>query len=92
MQTSVKNNYLSDLSGQVERITFASEENGYTVAKLKVYGRHDLVTVVGALMSPAPGEILKMRGRWGNDPKHGEQFKVEYYETKVPASVYGIRK
>jgi len=92
MQPSTHKNYLSDLSGQVERITFASMDNGYTVAKLKVYGRHDLVTVVGALMSPAPGEILKMRGRWGNHPKHGEQFKVEYYETKVPASVYGIKK
>jgi len=92
MQQSSKNNYLSDLSGQVERITFASEESGYTVARLKVYGRHDLVTIVGALMSPAPGEILKMRGRWGSHPKYGEQFKVEYYETKVPASVYGIRK
>jgi exodeoxyribonuclease V alpha subunit len=92
MQPSTQKNYLADLSGQVERITFASEESGYTVARLKVYGRHDLVTVVGALMSPAPGEILKMRGRWSSHPKYGEQFKVEYYETKVPASVYGIRK
>jgi len=92
MLPSSQNKYLSELSGQVERITFASEESGYTVARLKVYGRHDLVTVVGALMSPAPGEILKMRGRWGNHPKYGDQFKVEYYETKTPASVYGIRK
>ncbi len=92
MQPSAKNHYLADLSGQVERITFASEESGFTVAKLKVYGRHDLVTVVGALMSPTPGEILKMRGRWGSHSKFGEQFRVEYYETKTPASVYGIRK
>jgi len=92
MPGSPQNDHMVSLSGQVERITFASEESGYTVARLKVYGRHDLVTVVGALMAPAPGEILKMRGHWSSHPKYGEQFKVEYYETKVPASVYGIRK
>jgi exodeoxyribonuclease V alpha subunit len=37
------------LQGQVERITYANEENGYTIANLKVHGRKDLVTVVGQL-------------------------------------------
>lgn len=83
---------LAELTGQVERITFLNEENGYTIARVKVYGRHDLVTVVGSLMGPAPGEILKMKGEWANHPKYGEQFKVVYYHTAVPASVYGIRK
>jgi len=29
-------NTLADLQGQIERITYTNEENGYTVAKLKV--------------------------------------------------------
>jgi len=37
---------LADLQGQIERITYANDENGYTVAKLKVYGQRDLVTIV----------------------------------------------
>jgi exodeoxyribonuclease V alpha subunit len=83
---------LADLQGQIERITYTNIENGYTIAKLKVYGRRDLVTVVGNLMSPTPGEILKMKGEWVNHPRYGEQFKVIHYKTQVPASVYGIEK
>ena len=82
----------SDLEGQIERITFTNDENGFTIAKLKVYGRSDLVTVVGNLMAPTPGEILKLKGEWANHPKYGEQFKIAQYKTTVPASVYGIQK
>ena len=39
-----------------------------------------------------PGEILDMKGEWAHHPKFGEQFKVLEYRTKVPATVYGIRK
>ena len=53
---------LTDLQGQIERITYTNEESGYTIAKVKVYGRRDLVTVVGNVMAPMPGEILKMQG------------------------------
>ncbi len=83
---------LTDLSGQIERITYTNEDNGFTIARVKVYGQRDLVTIVGNLMAPTPGEILKMRGEWANHPKFGEQFKVVDYETKVPATVYGIQK
>lgn len=83
---------LTDLSGQIERITYTNEENGFTIAKVKVSGRRDLVTVIGNLMSPTPGEILNMQGEWVNHPKFGEQFKVVEYKTSVPATVYGIRK
>ena len=51
---------LTDLQGQIERITYTNEESGYTIAKVKVYGRRDLVTVVGNFMAPMPGEILTL--------------------------------
>ncbi len=80
------------LSGQIERITFTNEENGFTIAKVKVHGRRDLVTVVGNIVAPTPGKIIKMQGEWVNHPKFGEQFKVAEYKTVIPATVYGIRK
>ena len=80
------------LQGQIERITYTNDENGYTIAKIKVQGHRDLVTVVGNLMVPTPGEIIKMYGEWVNHPKYGEQFKVDSYKSLVPASVYGIQK
>ena len=80
------------LSGQIERVTYTNPENGYTIAKVKVYGRQDLVAVVGAIVDPQPGAILKMAGEWTTHPRFGEQFKVVFYETAVPATVYGIEK
>ncbi len=83
---------LADLQGQIERITYTNDENGYTIAKLKVYGYRDLVTITGNLIVPNPGEIIKMKGEWINHPKYGEQFKIIHYKTMIPASVYGIEK
>lgn len=80
------------LSGQIERITYFSEASGYTVAKLKVYGRPDLVTIVGNLTAPAAGAVLRLRGRWTRHPRFGEQFQVDHYETAVPATAAGMRK
>ncbi len=83
---------LTDLQGQIERITYANEDNGFTIARVKVSGRTGLVTVVGDIMSPSPGTILKMKGEWTNHPKYGEQFKVAQYSIEVPATAYGIEK
>jgi len=81
-----------ELTGQIERVTYTSEETGYTIAKLKVQGQWDLVTIVGNILSPTPGEILTLKGEWVRHTKYGEQFKVQSYQTSVPATVYGIRK
>lgn len=83
---------LTHLKGQIERITYTNEENGYSVVKLKVYGRTDLVNAVGSMMAPTPGEILDLKGEWSSHPKFGEQFKITHYKTEVPATVYGIQK
>lgn len=79
---------LAELQGQIERITYINEENGFTIARVKVYGHRDLVTIVGNLMAPSPGEILKMKGEWTNHPRFGEQFKIVHYKSAVPASVW----
>jgi exodeoxyribonuclease V alpha subunit len=83
---------LIDLQGQIERITYTNEENGYTIARVKVYGRRELVTVIGSLFHPVPGEIVMMKGRWSNHPQYGEQFKIVSCQCTTPASVYGMEK
>ena len=83
---------LEHLQGQLERVTYANEENSYTVAKVKVKGRRDLVTVVGNIASPQAGQVLKMKGQWVNHPRFGEQFKEVYCECSVPATSAGIQK
>lgn len=77
----------------LERITYANEENGYTVARVDTgRGGGDLLTVVGALLGAQPGESLRMEGRWGSHPQYGKQFTVENYTTVLPATVQGIRR
>jgi exodeoxyribonuclease V alpha subunit len=83
---------LVELRGQLERVTYTDEESGYTIAKIKVYGRRDLVTVVGNIMNPTPGEVMKVKGEWVNHPKFGEQLKVVFYQCTVPATTKGIEK
>jgi exodeoxyribonuclease V alpha subunit len=83
---------LEFLQGQIERVTYTNEENGYTVAKVKVRGRRNLVTVIGHMTSPLPGQVLIMKGEWSNHPKFGEQFKAVYCECSVPATTAGIQR
>ncbi|MGO1052358.1 SF1B family DNA helicase RecD2 [Crossiella sp. CA198] len=81
------------LEGVLERITFANEDTGYTVARVDTgRGANDLLTVVGALLGAQPGESLRMRGRWGSHPQYGKQFHVEDYTTVLPATIQGIRR
>ncbi|MFD8154127.1 ATP-dependent RecD-like DNA helicase [Streptomyces sp. NPDC059720] len=81
------------LEGVLERITYANEENGYTVARIDTgRGGGDLLTVVGALLGAQVGESLRMEGRWGSHPQYGKQFHVENYTTVLPATVQGIRR
>lgn len=81
------------VEGVLERITYANEESGYTVARVDTgRGSGDLLTVVGALLGAQPGESLRMEGRWGSHPQYGKQFTVENYRTVLPATIQGIRR
>jgi exodeoxyribonuclease V alpha subunit len=83
---------LAKLRGQLERITYEDLENSYVVARVRVFGQSDLVTIVGNIPSLTPGEILSMSGKWTSHPKFGQQFQVVFCSCSVPASVVGIEK
>ncbi|MGW7195522.1 SF1B family DNA helicase RecD2, partial [Streptomyces chryseus] len=80
------------IEGVLERITYANEENGYTVARVDTGRGGDLLTVVGSLLGAQPGESLRMEGRWGSHAQYGKQFTVENYTTVLPATIQGIRR
>jgi len=83
---------LSKIRGQIERITFANEENAFTIARMKVQGERELVTIVGTFPGINPGEVLELIGEWGNHPKFGTQFKAVKFKAVIPATVAGIEK
>jgi exodeoxyribonuclease V alpha subunit len=80
------------LEAVLERITYANEETGYTVARVATPRSSDLLTVVGPLLGAQPGESLRLQGRWRSHPQYGRQFEVHSYVTILPATVQGIRR
>jgi exodeoxyribonuclease V alpha subunit len=81
------------LEAVLERITYANEDTGYTVARVATERTgSELLTVVGALLGAQAGESLRLTGRWRSHPKYGRQFEVESYTTVLPATVQGIRR
>ncbi len=82
---------LSELEGNIESVIYTSGETGYTVARVKATGGK-LVTVVGTLLSPVPGEKISMKGCWDIHPRFGRQFKIHEYKTSAPATVQGIER
>ena len=80
------------LAGSVERVTFHSEENGFSVLRVQVRGRRDLVTVVGHVATVSPGEFIQAAGCWTNDRVHGVQFTATSLATVAPTTIEGIEK
>jgi len=80
------------LVGNVERVTFHSEESGFCVLRVKARGQRDLVTTTGYAAMISAGEWITATGEWANDRNHGLQFKARFLKTSEPSSVEGIEK
>lgn len=83
---------MDQIFGYIERITFYNQENGFTVARLKVPKKNDLVTVVGVLPGVQPGESVRLLGNWKSNPVHGMQFEIKECHVERPQDVVGIQK
>jgi hypothetical protein len=72
------------LEAVLERITYAGEETGYTIARVATDRTGpNVLTVVGPLLGAPVGENLRLTGRWGSHPKYGRQFQVHSFTTGV---------
>ena len=81
------------LDGVLERITYANEQTGYTIARVATERTGaELLTVVGPLLGAQVGESLRLTGRWATHPKYGRQFQADSYTTMLPATIQGIRR
>ncbi|HEY7415899.1 MAG TPA: ATP-dependent RecD-like DNA helicase, partial [Ktedonobacteraceae bacterium] len=80
------------LQGIVERVTFHSEESGYTVARLKTPGERELITILGRFPAIHAGQTLRLTGFWREHPKYGHQFQATFAQETKPASLTGLEK
>ncbi len=83
---------METLTGTVERVTFHTEDTGFSVLKVKVRGRMEPVTVTGKVPSVHAGEEIAAQGEWVNVADYGRQFKAEVIETTAPSSRKGIER
>ena len=63
------------ISGDVEKIIFRNEDNGYTVVDLRSSG--DYVTAVGVFPEIYEGMRLELTGDYKYHTRHGLQFLAE---------------
>jgi exodeoxyribonuclease V alpha subunit len=82
---------MTELEGTIDRITYYNEDNYYTVAKLKLQSGK-MATIVGNLPPLYLGEILAVKGQWGQHKEFGEQFLVEEWQSQEPKSLLGVER
>lgn len=89
------------LTGIVERITYVSDETGYSVIRLKpetpltlwdAVDTEGLITVVGVFPELIPGETVEVHGAWNMHPRHGTQFKADSLKRSAPTTIEGITR
>jgi exodeoxyribonuclease V alpha subunit len=83
---------MDTLRGTIERITYHSEESGYTVAQLMPEGKAYTVAVIGNMLGINIGESVALTGAWVAHPQYGRQFKAEQVRTVLPATIAGIER
>ncbi len=70
------------LEGEIYEIIYQNEDNGYTVCDVDC--NNSIVTACGYMPLIAPGEAVRLTGRWTEHPDYGEQFGVELVERMLP--------
>ncbi len=90
------------LEGTLERVTFYSEESGYTVGRLRTApaassgpgrgGDPPLITFVGHFPALRVGEDLRLEGEWVEHPEYGRQFRVTHHQVILPQTAEGIER
>ena len=84
-----ENEKLIKLTGSVEQVIYANEENGYMVCDLGT-DDDDLITITGTMPYVNEGDSLIVYGEWKHNPKYGKQFSVVQYERHMPADAGAI--
>ncbi|MBT8340322.1 MAG: ATP-dependent RecD-like DNA helicase, partial [Desulfatitalea sp.] len=80
------------IEGQIERVTFRNPDSLFMIARFRPRDQAGLITVLGHLPEPVPGELLRLTGDWKNHTRYGQQFEVIGFDLLLPAGVEEIRR
>ncbi|MDR1619581.1 MAG: ATP-dependent RecD-like DNA helicase [Clostridiales bacterium] len=80
---------MQEITGQINRIIFRNEENGWTVLEL-IDETGEEITAVGTLPLCAPGERVELCGVYVEHHSYGRQFKAQSCVSLAPASLEAL--
>lgn len=83
---------MEEITGIVERITFQSEDSGFTVARLSEPYKQSPTAIVGVMAGLQAGESIRCKGYWKEDKRFGKQFDVKEYQLHTPATINAIER
>ena len=78
------------LTGEVIKVRYINEDNGYSVFDLNTSDGE--IKIVGIFDSVNIGESLELEGEFTYDNKYGEQLNVTSYKKMLPSSVVEIER
>ena len=81
------------VEGVVRDVLFRSDDGKFAVVRLEgdeETGPEDLQTAVGDLGQIAPGEHLRLVGRWTQHAVYGPRFRVASFTPTIPATEKGL--
>jgi exodeoxyribonuclease V alpha subunit len=80
------------LTGEVERVTYENEETGFRVIRVGGVSNRGTISVVGRFPAVGPGTRVRVTGEIINDPRHGEQLRVETLVPVEPDTLVGLER
>ena len=79
------------LSGQVEKVIYENEENGFQVILVQE-PQGGCKIACGMLAGVCAGQNVELKGHWEKHPEHGRRFLVESFTLSLPVTLEGIEK
>lgn len=80
-----------ELIGNVDRIIFHNEQNGFMIFVIAL-PKQKMVTVTGYVPAIQAGQEVHLKGAWIMHPKFGRQFEAQSCSSKLPTGIVGLRK
>ena len=83
---------MSRFEGTVEDIVFRNDQNGWTVASVKLDGDRKRIAAVGVMPFLSAGEHAVFEGELTEHKDYGRQIKVASYESTRPETKSGVER
>ncbi|HEX7668934.1 MAG TPA: ATP-dependent RecD-like DNA helicase, partial [Polyangiaceae bacterium] len=80
------------VTGEVERVTYENEETGFRVIRIGSVKDRGSISAVGKFPAVGPGTRVRITGEIVNDPRHGEQLRVDTLVPVEPDTLVGLER